>query len=193
MEEAQPEVEEPQPEKVEGEDEEMIEKECDKPSETTDVEDKDENLENSKATENVAEESPEELAQKENILNVSFYFYIFYNVLCDVSCCQALGLQSMRAVKESVPPKKKGKASTSKGDAYTGTLKTVIKINKKKGKNSFKMTLQKHKGKIDPEHSGGEEGYKIMKEVKCFNLILRGSFHIYCQDKFTYVSNLNFQ
>lgn len=77
MEEAQPEVEEHEPEKVEGEDEEMTEKECDKPSETTDVEDKDENLENSKAAENVAEESPEELAQKENILNVSFYFYIF--------------------------------------------------------------------------------------------------------------------
>ncbi|KAJ8927160.1 hypothetical protein NQ314_020433 [Rhamnusium bicolor] len=74
------------------------------------------------------EESAEELAEKENIL-------------------KALGLQSLRAA-EQAKHKSKEKP-VSKSDSYTGTLKTVIKINrdKKKGRNSFKMTLQKNKGK----------------------------------------------
>ncbi|XP_076251091.1 enhanced adult sensory threshold isoform X2 [Rhynchophorus ferrugineus] len=94
-------------------------------------------------------ESPEELAEKENILN-------------------ALGLQSLRAANEAkhqkIKDKEKPSTSTGRGDIYTGTLKTVIKINKKKGKNSFKMTLQKNKTKADGEANSGEEGYKIMKE-----------------------------
>ncbi|CAH0560024.1 unnamed protein product [Brassicogethes aeneus] len=89
------------------------------------------------------EESAEEKALKENIL-------------------QALGLQSLQAAEEA---KSKEKAPKTDG-GYTGTLKTVIKINreKKKGRNSLKMTLQKNKGKGDAESSGVEDGYKIMKE-----------------------------
>lgn len=94
-------------------------------------------------------ETPENLAIKENIL-------------------QALGLQSLKAAEEA---KLKEKV-TLKNDNYTGTLKTVIKLNrcdKKKGRNSLKMTLQKNKSKgLDVELTGGEDdiGYKIMKEVR---------------------------
>ncbi|XP_066154229.1 uncharacterized protein east isoform X2 [Euwallacea fornicatus] len=91
-------------------------------------------------------ESAEELAKKESILN-------------------ALGLQSLKTAKGSPYPKRKSKASAAKSDPYTGTLKTVIKINKKKRKNSLKMTLQKSKGiKHDSEGANTEEGYHIMKE-----------------------------
>ncbi|XP_008191771.2 uncharacterized protein east isoform X1 [Tribolium castaneum] len=72
------------------------------------------------------EETAENLAIKENIL-------------------QALGLQSLKAAKEA-RLKSKEKAEP-KSDLYTGTLKTVIKINrgeKKKGRN-MKMTLHKTK------------------------------------------------
>ncbi|XP_050302989.1 uncharacterized protein LOC126740870 isoform X2 [Anthonomus grandis grandis] len=90
------------------------------------------------------EESPEEIAHKESILN-------------------ALGLQSIKGEKESSTSKKKSKVSASKAAGYTGTLKTVIKINKKKGKNPLKMTLQKSKSKHE-DGTEAEEGYKIMKE-----------------------------
>ncbi|KAL1489908.1 hypothetical protein ABEB36_013834 [Hypothenemus hampei] len=94
----------------------------------------------------MVQESPERLAQKESIFN-------------------ALGLRSLKTQKGPGHSRRKAdKPSTSKSDAYTGTLKTVIKINKKKGKNQFKMTLQK-KGKNDNgDNSGADEGYKIMKE-----------------------------
>ncbi|XP_018572639.1 uncharacterized protein LOC108912008 isoform X2 [Anoplophora glabripennis] len=93
-------------------------------------------------------ESAEELAEKENIL-------------------KALGLQSLRAAEEAKQKTKEKPAS--KSDSYTGTLKTVIKINrdKKKGRNSFKMTLQKNKGKAASavvEQAPNEENYEIMKE-----------------------------
>lgn len=94
-------------------------------------------------------ETPENLAIKENIL-------------------QALGLQSLKAAEEA---KLKEKV-TPKSDSYTGTLKTVIKLNrydKKKGRNSLKMTLQKNKSKgSDSDLAGGDDdmGYKIMKEVR---------------------------
>ncbi|KAJ8912657.1 hypothetical protein NQ315_012733 [Exocentrus adspersus] len=102
-------------------------------------------------------ESAEELAEKENVL-------------------KALGLQSLRAAEQAKHQKTKEKPG-AKGDSYTGTLKTVIKINrdKKKGRNSFKMTtLQKNKGKsatastsmaatTEPNSSNEDD---IMKEVK---------------------------
>lgn len=93
-------------------------------------------------------ETPENLAIKENIL-------------------QALGLQSLKAAEEA---KLKEKIAP-RSDIYTGTLKTVIKLNrsdKKKGRNSLKMTLQKNKSKgSDSDLAGGDDdtGYKIMKEV----------------------------
>lgn len=75
-------------------------------------------------------------------------------------------MQSLKAAKSHVYPKRKGKASAVKNDPYTGTLKTVIKLKKKKGKNSLKMTLQKNKSKHDSTATAGTEGgYKIMKEV----------------------------
>ncbi|XP_048516551.1 uncharacterized protein LOC109533983 isoform X2 [Dendroctonus ponderosae] len=129
----------------------MTENECDKPSET--IEKSDETVDNSKAVENVVQESPEELAQKTSILN-------------------ALGLQSLHAhavVIEAGPGpssgRKKGKASTAKSDGYTGTLKTVIKINKRKGKSSFKMTVQKNKTKSDAAPEDGDDAYKVLKEA----------------------------
>lgn len=96
-------------------------------------------------------ETPEELATKENILH-------------------ALGLQSLKAAEEAKNLKGKERWTRTDGN-YTGTLKTVIKINrceKKKSKTSLKMTLQKNKSKssdTDPVKSENESGYKIMKEV----------------------------
>ncbi|XP_044255471.1 uncharacterized protein LOC123005682 isoform X2 [Tribolium madens] len=86
------------------------------------------------------EETAENLAIKENIL-------------------QALGLQSLKAAKEA---RLKSKEKTEpKSDYYTGTLKTVIKINrgeKKKGRN-MKMTL--HKSKKSDYDNGVEDHHKI--------------------------------
>lgn len=117
----------------------------------------------------VEERSPEELAEKENILNVILHSLFQLNAFMQLLFFQALGLQSLRAANEAkhqkIKDKEKPSTSSGKGDIYTGTLKTVIKINKKKGKNSFKMTLQKNKSKPDGEANSGEEGYKIMKEV----------------------------
>lgn len=96
-------------------------------------------------------ETPENLAIKENIL-------------------QALGLQSLKAA-EQAKMKEKERWTRHDSSSYTGTLKTVIKINrceKKKGKNSLKMTLQKNKSKscdADATKSESDSGYKIMKEV----------------------------
>ncbi|GJQ64953.1 hypothetical protein Trydic_g7120 [Trypoxylus dichotomus] len=99
-------------------------------------------------------ETPESLAIKESIL-------------------QALGLQSLRAAEEAKQLKNKEKL-VPKNDSYTGTLKTVIKLNrndKKRGKNSLKMTLQKDKnrkggsGKDDNDMGkGDEESSKHMRE-----------------------------
>lgn len=97
-------------------------------------------------------ETPEQKLIKENILH-------------------ALGLQSLKAAEAA---KLKEKAP-SKNENYTGTLKTVIKLNrldKKKGRNCLKMTLQKNKGKgVDSDAAGGDEEtrYKIMKEVQKLN------------------------
>lgn len=79
-----------------------------------------------------------------------------------------MGLQSLRAAEEAKQKTKEKPAP--KSDSYTGTLKTVIKINrdKKKGRNSFKMTLQKNKGKATStvvEQPASDENYEIMKEV----------------------------
>ncbi|XP_023017565.2 enhanced adult sensory threshold isoform X1 [Leptinotarsa decemlineata] len=95
------------------------------------------------------EESAEELAEKESVL-------------------KALGLQSLKAAEEA-KQKIKEKPSGSKSDNYTGTLKTVIKINrdKKKGRSTIKMTLQKNKTKnssVEEEATVSEENYKILKE-----------------------------
>lgn len=92
------------------------------------------------------EETPENLAIKENIL-------------------QALGLQSLKAAKEARLSKEKAEP---KNDYYTGTLKAVIKINrgeKKKGRNNMKMTL--HKNKKSDLDNGVEDSYKT-KEVSLF-------------------------
>lgn len=97
-------------------------------------------------------ETPENLAIKENIL-------------------QALGLRSLKAAAQA-KIKEKERWTRNDSSSYTGTLKTVIKINrceKKKGKNSLKMTLQKNKGRTsdgDACKSENESGYKIMKEVR---------------------------
>lgn len=99
-------------------------------------------------------ETPESLAIKESIL-------------------QALGLQSLRAAEEA---KQKSKEKlVPKNDNYTGTLKTVIKLNrneKKRGKNSLKMTLQKSRksGREDNDLVKGEdESSKHMKEVSKYS------------------------
>lgn len=97
---------------------------------------------------------------------------MLYHFLFDF-CVQALGLQSWKAAeKAKTQTKGREKPSTSKGDNYTGTLKTVIKINrdnKKKGKNSLKMTLQKNKGKSsNGDNKNDDHRYKIMKEVENF-------------------------
>lgn len=97
-------------------------------------------------------ETPENLAKKEHIL-------------------QALGLQSLKAAEEAKMKEKEKERSTRSDNNYTGTLKTVIKLNrceKKKGKNSLKMTLQKNRGKgsdTDTAKTESDSGYKIMKEV----------------------------
>ncbi|XP_063911022.1 uncharacterized protein East isoform X2 [Zophobas morio] len=93
------------------------------------------------------EETPENLAIKENIL-------------------QALGLQSLKAAKEARLKSKE--KSEQKCDYYQGSLKAVIKINrndKKKGKNTMKMTLQKNKNKImDSDNRGMDDALKAAKD-----------------------------
>lgn len=100
-------------------------------------------------------DTSEDLREKENVL-------------------QALGLQSLRKAEEAMQKLKE--KVISKNDNYTGTLKTVIKLNrfdKKKGKNSVKMTLQKSKksssssasSKDNQDAKPEEDVYKIMKEV----------------------------
>ncbi|RZC37265.1 uncharacterized protein BDFB_004147 [Asbolus verrucosus] len=93
------------------------------------------------------EETPENLAIKENIL-------------------QALGLQSLKAAREA-RLKHKEKAEL-RNDYYTGTLKTVIKINrgdKKKGRNSMKMSLYKNKNKsIDYDTNGIDDCCRATKD-----------------------------
>ncbi|GLV35255.1 enhanced adult sensory threshold [Carabus blaptoides fortunei] len=116
------------------------------------------NVDNSEKNDSTAiiEETPEEQAIKENILS-------------------ALGLQSLKAAEEA----KKQKTQV-KPDVYTGTLKTVIKLNRqaeRKKRNPLKMTLQKSKrnwkeGDADNGKSDGGGGksdgenscYKVMKE-----------------------------
>lgn len=76
------------------------------------------------------EDSIEDLAVKENIL-------------------QALGLQSLKAAEEA-----KLKEKPVQKNDYTGTLKTVIKLNridKKKTGSSLKVSLQKSKRKTKPD------------------------------------------
>ncbi|XP_018334796.1 uncharacterized protein MAL13P1.304 [Agrilus planipennis] len=88
-------------------------------------------------------ETPENLAIKENIL-------------------QALGLQSLKAAEEA---KQRVKVKTNAKQDYTGTLKTVIKLNrceKKKNRGTLKMTLQKTKNKgkyMDQVTYGFEDDY----------------------------------
>lgn len=112
-------------------------------------------------------ETPENQAIKENILN-------------------ALGLQSLRAVEEA--KLRESEKHKQRNDVYTGTLKTVIKLNrhmdkkKSKERNPLKMTLQKSKGRSSKEGDcdnmksdgtfGKNEGenacYKVMKEVSLY-------------------------
>lgn len=94
-------------------------------------------------------ETPESLAVKESIL-------------------KALGLQSLRAAEEA--KQKSKEKSVPKSDSYTGTLKTVIKLNrneKKRGKSSLKMTLQKAKKSVREDKSDNdlEESARHAKEV----------------------------
>lgn len=135
------------------------------------------NSEKNDSTTAIIEETPEEQAIKENILS-------------------ALGLQSLKAAEEA----KKQKTQV-KPDVYTGTLKTVIKLNRqaeRKKRNPLKMTLQKSKrnwkeGDADNGKSDGGGGksdgenscYKVMKEVSildytytlCINFIHISAFH----------------
>lgn len=117
-------------------------------SENIDVE----NLDTKQENEMEVNETPENLAIKENIL-------------------QALGLQSLKAAEEA-----KTKGRTIKND-YTGTLKTVIKLNrsdKKKGRGAVKMTLHKNKNKVIKENNSelidvlDESDLKNAKEVRLF-------------------------
>lgn len=99
---------------------------------------------------------------------------------------QALGLQSLRAAEEA--KQKQKEKVLSKGDNYTGTLKTVIKLpkfDKKKGRSGVKMTLHKMKKTAVASTSKeddlrGEDDYKIMKEVRLLPpLIKLYSFFIF--------------
>ncbi|CAH1962209.1 unnamed protein product [Acanthoscelides obtectus] len=76
-----------------------------------------------------------------------------YNIL------KALGLQSLRAAAQD---KQKPKPTDVKGDVYTGTLKTVIKINRDKRKGGRKVVG--HKGKSnkgnDDDQTTTEESSK---------------------------------
>lgn len=91
---------------------------------------------------------------------------------------QALGLQSLKAAEEAKLKQKE--KFFSKGDSYTGTLKTVIKLpkfEKKKGRSSVKMTLHKTKkssmaGTSKEDDFRGEDDYKILKEVSSFPIYL---------------------
>ncbi|XP_044737037.1 uncharacterized protein LOC123298996 isoform X2 [Chrysoperla carnea] len=117
---------------------------------------------------NLIIETPENQVIKESILN-------------------ALGLQSLKAAAEAKVAAKSKRIlnrNTAQGttdSSYTGTLKTVIKINrspeKKKGRGHLKMTFQKSKSKNYTSNGGDLEGagsspdmdnntyYKVMKEV----------------------------
>lgn len=115
-------------------------------------------------------ETPENQAIKESILN-------------------ALGLQSLKAAAEAKVAHK-SRRGMAKTDPYTGTLKTVIKLNRspgqKKGRGQLKMTFQKSKGKGASTYSNGNDGfgdaagsspddntyYKVMTEVGFFFLYL---------------------
>lgn len=122
--------------------------------------DKTENSSNNvtETLESTTTDSQEDLTVKENIL-------------------QALGLQSLRAAEEA--KQKQKEKVTIKNDNYTGTLKTVIKLNrleKKKGRNPVKMTLQKTKKssstsaiKEQEDFKCDDDVYKIMKEVRLNN------------------------
>ncbi|XP_044749946.1 uncharacterized protein LOC123310514 isoform X2 [Coccinella septempunctata] len=103
----------------------------------------------SKVADHLVQETEEDVAIKESMLS-------------------ALGLRSLKAAEEARLREKEKPASSSKADAYTGTLKTVIKLNrdtKKKGKNQpLKMTLQKNKSRNGDGASGSQDDYKIMKE-----------------------------
>lgn len=108
-------------------------------------------LNNEQEHSNESTENQEDLVVKEHIL-------------------QALGLQSLKAAEEA----KQRLKETTRCDAYTGTLKTVIKLNrleKKKGRNSVKMTLQKSKkvgGTSKDQDDTKIDDYKIAKEVSLF-------------------------
>ncbi|XP_017787341.1 PREDICTED: uncharacterized protein LOC108570030 isoform X2 [Nicrophorus vespilloides] len=87
------------------------------------------------------------------------------NLLKKAEILKALGLQSSQAAAE----KDKSRKVVPKTNAYTGTLKTVIKLNRceKKKRNSLKMTLQKKgksAGKDDDLVKSVEDEYKIMKD-----------------------------
>ncbi|XP_022905628.1 uncharacterized protein [Onthophagus taurus] len=71
-------------------------------------------------------ESPESLAIKETIL-------------------KALGLQSLKAAEEAKLKGLQQKESPNKTEMYTGTLKTVIKLNRSDRKRGKKLSLQKNR------------------------------------------------
>lgn len=85
-----------------------------------------------------------------------------------------MGLQSLRAAEEAKhQPKEK---FSNRSDNYTGTLKTVIKLNRDKKKggriSSFKMTLQnsKSKGTVQEVPATEETTSKEPNEVSIVQL-----------------------
>lgn len=110
------------------------------------------------------EEDCLEASQKEDVGATSIKEENVENLTLKGDILQALGLQSLKAAEEA----KKDKPSKSD---YTGTLKTVIKLNrgeKKKGRGSFKFTLQKYKGKAkenEPNGTVADDEQKNIKEI----------------------------
>ncbi|KAJ8938586.1 hypothetical protein NQ318_013640 [Aromia moschata] len=106
------------------------------------------------------EETAEELAEKEHVLKVS--------ARRGVSIFRAGPAELEGAAEEAKQKTREKPSAKNDKDNYTGTLKTVIKINrdKKKGRNSLKMTLQKNKTKSSEGDQGisDETNYKIMKD-----------------------------
>ncbi|XP_028133644.2 uncharacterized protein LOC114328850 isoform X2 [Diabrotica virgifera virgifera] len=93
------------------------------------------------------EKAPEDIAEKESIL-------------------KALGLQRSEVTDEFVKQKTKERPSGSKGENYTGTLKTVIKINrdKKKGSKSSIKSSTLHKIKSKSNTSTEDEQPTLAEE-----------------------------
>ncbi|XP_057650990.1 uncharacterized protein LOC130890741 isoform X1 [Diorhabda carinulata] len=108
------------------------------------------------------------------------------NLVEKESILKALGLQRSQATEEDTKKKTKVKPSGSRGESYTGTLKTVIKLNrdKKKGGRGIvkSSSLQKTKSKSnasteDEQAVISEETNKGNKEKEASSLTWKQGTH----------------